>query len=82
MIIFNHCRGASVIVELRMTYPLTVVGSNPLDTSDLSCEDAIQLAYGTSVVLLRWSVVLKIVHGRATEVYGKSPYNIYNVCAK
>jgi hypothetical protein len=35
----------------------------------LSCEEAIQLAYGTSVVLLRCPFVPEIIHGRALEVF-------------
>jgi hypothetical protein len=35
----------------------------------LSCEEAIQLAYGTSVVLLRFPFVPEIIHGRAPEVF-------------
>jgi hypothetical protein len=35
----------------------------------LSCEEAIQLAYGTSVVLLRCPFVSEIIHGRAPEVF-------------
>jgi hypothetical protein len=34
-----------------------------------SCEEAIQLAYGTSVVLLRCLFVPEIMHGRAPEVF-------------
>jgi hypothetical protein len=33
----------------------------------LSCEEAIQLAYGTSVVLLRCPFVPEIIHRRAPE---------------
>jgi hypothetical protein len=35
----------------------------------LSCEEAIQLAYGMSVVLLRCPFVPEIMHGRAPEIY-------------
>jgi hypothetical protein len=35
----------------------------------LSCEEAIQLAYGTSVVLHRCPFVSEIMHGRAPEVF-------------
>jgi hypothetical protein len=35
----------------------------------ISCEEAIQLAYGTSVVLLRCSFVPQIMHGGAPEVF-------------
>jgi hypothetical protein len=35
----------------------------------LSCEEAIQLAYGTSVVILRCPFVPEIMHGRAPEVF-------------
>jgi hypothetical protein len=35
----------------------------------LSCEEAIQLAYGTSVVLLRCPFVPEIMHERASEVF-------------
>jgi hypothetical protein len=35
----------------------------------LSCEEAIQLAYGTSLVLLRYPFVPEIMHGRAPEVF-------------
>jgi hypothetical protein len=36
---------------------------------NLSCEEAIQLAYRTSVVLLRSPFVPEIMHGRAPEVF-------------
>jgi hypothetical protein len=35
----------------------------------LSCEQAIQLAYGTLVVLLRFPYLPEIMHGRAPEVF-------------
>jgi hypothetical protein len=35
----------------------------------LSCEEAIWLAYRTSVVLLRYPLVPEIMHGRALEVF-------------
>jgi hypothetical protein len=35
----------------------------------LSCEEAIQLAYGTSVVRLRCPFVPEIMHGRAPEFF-------------
>jgi hypothetical protein len=35
----------------------------------LPCEEVIQLAYGTSVVLRRCPFVPEIVHGRATEIF-------------
>jgi hypothetical protein len=35
----------------------------------LSCEEAIQLAYGTSVVLLRCTFVPEVMHGRVPEVF-------------
>jgi hypothetical protein len=35
----------------------------------LSCEEAIQLAYGTSMVLLRCPFVPEIMHGTAPEVF-------------
>jgi hypothetical protein len=35
----------------------------------ISCEEAIQLAYVTSVVLLRCLFVPEIMHGRAPEVF-------------
>jgi hypothetical protein len=35
----------------------------------LSCEEAIQLAYGTLVVLLRCPFVSEIIHGRTSEVF-------------
>jgi hypothetical protein len=41
----------------------------PTGTWILSCEEAIQLAYGTSVVLLRYPFVPEIMHGRAPEVF-------------
>jgi hypothetical protein len=50
----------------------------------ISCEEAIQLAYGTSVVLLRCPFVPEIMHGRAPEVSsaskaGTSPNDLYYV---
>jgi hypothetical protein len=35
----------------------------------LSCEEAFQLAFGTSVVLIRFRFVPEIMHGRAPEVF-------------
>jgi hypothetical protein len=35
----------------------------------LSCEEAIQLAYGTSVVLPRCPFIPEIMHGRVPEVF-------------
>jgi hypothetical protein len=35
----------------------------------ISCEEAIQLAYGTSVILLRCPLVPEIMHGRAPEFF-------------
>ena len=35
----------------------------------LSCQEAIQLAYGTSVVLLRCPLVPEIMYGGALEVF-------------
>jgi hypothetical protein len=49
--------------------PLTALGSNPEGTWILSCEEAIQLAYGTSVVLLQCPFVHEIMHGGAPEVF-------------
>jgi hypothetical protein len=49
---------------------LTTVGLNPYRKFWLlSCEEAIQLTYGTSVVLLRYPFVPEIMHGRAPEVF-------------
>jgi hypothetical protein len=50
----------------------------------LSCEEAIQLAYGTSVVLLRYLFVPEIMHGRhlrssSTSKAGTSLYDLYCV---
>jgi hypothetical protein len=66
--------GASVAEWLRLLtsnhLPLTAVGSNPdRGLWILSCEEAIQLAYRTSVVLLRCPFVPEIIHGRAPEVF-------------
>ena len=51
--------------------PLTAVGSDP--TRDfgffLSYEEAIQLAYGTSVVLLRCPFVTEVIDGGEPEVF-------------
>jgi hypothetical protein len=35
----------------------------------LPCEEAIQVANGTPVVLLRYTLVPEIMHGGATEVF-------------
>jgi hypothetical protein len=35
----------------------------------LSCEEAIELAYGTSVVLFRCPFVPEIIHGGAPEIF-------------
>jgi hypothetical protein len=51
----------------------------------LSCEEAIQLAYGMLVVLHRCLLVPEIMHGRALEVFlhlskvGIMPYDLYCV---
>ena len=45
--------------------PLTAVGSNPA----MDFGEAIQLAYGTLVVLLRCPLVPEIMQGGATEVF-------------
>jgi hypothetical protein len=42
----------------------------------LSCEEAIQLAYGTSVVLLRCPFVPEIMHGRAPAWCLPPPVNV------
>jgi hypothetical protein len=50
--------------------PLTALGSNPdRDFGFLQYEEAIQLAYGTLVVLFQCPFVPEIMHGRATEVF-------------
>ena len=51
---------------------------------NLSCKEAIQLAYGTSVVLLRRPLVPEIMHHlrfSSTSKAGKSHYNLYSVGA-
>jgi hypothetical protein len=47
----------------------------------LSCESAIQLAYGTSVVLFRCQFMPEIMHLRSTSTSkaGTSPYDLYCV---
>ena len=48
----------------------------------LSREEAIQLAYGTLLVLLGCPLVPEIMHGGASiSKAGKSPYNLYSVGA-
>jgi hypothetical protein len=64
--------------------PLTAVGSNPdRDFRFFHMRKDIQLAYGTSVVLLRCPFVPEIIHGRAPEVStskaGTSPNDLYCV---
>jgi hypothetical protein len=50
--------------------PLTAVGLNPdRDFWVLSCEEAIQLAYRKSMVLLRCLFVPEIVHRMAPQVF-------------
>ena len=49
--------------------PLTAVGSNPDRDLILTCEEAIQLAYGTSVVLLSCPIVSEIMHRGAPEAF-------------
>jgi hypothetical protein len=55
-----------------------------MDFGFFSCEEAIQLAYGTSAVLLRCLFVPEIMHRRALDVFstskaGKLPYDLYCV---
>jgi hypothetical protein len=51
--------------------PLTAVGLNPdRGFGFCSSAEAILLANGTSVVLLRCPFVPEIIHGRAPEVFG------------
>jgi hypothetical protein len=47
----------------------------------LSCEEAIQLAYGTLVVLLRYPFVPEIMHGRAPEVFLKAGTSPNDICS-
>ena len=49
----------------------------------LSCEEAVQLAYGKMVVLQSCLLVPEIMHLRSssTSNTGKSPYNLYSVGA-
>jgi hypothetical protein len=39
------------------------------ELSILSCEEAIKLAYGTSVVLLRYPFMPELMLGRAPEIF-------------
>jgi hypothetical protein len=49
---------------------LTAVGLNPnRDFGFFSCEEAIQIAYRTSAVLLKFPLVSEIMHRRAPEVF-------------
>jgi hypothetical protein len=65
-------QGASVAEWLRSLtsnhLPLTAVGSIPTGFYS-KCEEAIQLAYGTLMVLLRCPFEPEIMHGRAPEVF-------------
>jgi hypothetical protein len=66
--------GASVAEWLRSLtsnhLPLIAVGSESRQGLwILSCEEAIQLAYGTSVVPFRCPFVPEIMHGMAPEVF-------------
>jgi hypothetical protein len=45
----------------------------------LSCEEAIQLAYGTSLVLLRCLFVPEIMHGRASSSKAGNRHMTYTV---
>jgi hypothetical protein len=49
--------------------PLAAVGSNPKGLWTFSYDEATQLAFGTSVVLLRYPFVAEITYGRAPEVF-------------
>ena len=50
----------------------------------LVSEEAIQLAYGMSVVLLRCSLVPEIIHlkSSSSSIAGRSPYNRYRIGSK
>jgi hypothetical protein len=69
----TNLKGASVSKWLRSStsnhLPLTAVGSNPPWQGFwiLSCEEAIQLAFGTTMVLLRCLFVPEIMHERAPQ---------------
>ena len=47
--------------------PLTTVGLNPLSDWIFSCYEAIQLAYGTLMVLLMCPLVPEIMHGESSS---------------
>ena len=49
--------------------PLIAVGSNPVRDWIVLCEEAIKLAYGTSVVLPRCPLVPEIMHGGSSKVF-------------
>jgi hypothetical protein len=57
------------VVEFKPLAPHRCGFESRQGLSILSCEEAIQLAYGTSVVLLRCPFVPEIMHGRAPEVF-------------
>jgi hypothetical protein len=57
------------VVDLK-PFPLNAVGfESRQKLGILSYEEAVRLAYGTSVVLLKCPFVPEIMHARASEVF-------------
>jgi hypothetical protein len=64
---------------VQTTCPSPLWVGSPTGTWILSCEEAIQLAYRISVVLLGCSFVPEIMHGRAPEGLPPPPNDLYCV---
>jgi hypothetical protein len=70
--VFNPISANSLILHTNLLIPLAPHRCGFESRQGLwilSCEEAIQLAYGTSVVLLRCPFVPEIMHGKAPEVF-------------
>jgi hypothetical protein len=76
MITYNACmnsRGVVVkVVDFKPLAPHRCGFESRQGLWILSCEEAIQLAYGTSVVLLRCLFVPEIMHGRRSSSTSKA----------
>ena len=70
------------VVDLESHAPFHC-GFESLQGPGVGCEEAIQLAYRMSVILLRCPLVPEIMYGGAssTTESGKSLHNLYSVCA-
>jgi hypothetical protein len=68
-IIMGVYSGVVTVVDFKPLAPYRCGFESRKGLWILSCEEAIHLAYGMSVVLLRCQFVPEIMHGRAPEVF-------------